>query len=85
MPNPILILLEAIALTVIGSVAHVVRAKISKISDIADNLVLAVVVGIACFAKLGEPSDLTVVPYLIAGYAAGEFVDWIFKPWWNTE
>ena len=78
-------MLEGIALTVIGAVAHIVRAKIKPVSDIVDNLVLAVVVGIACFALFGEPSSLTAIPYMAAGYSAGEFLDWVFKPWWESE
>jgi len=83
--NPTLILLEAIALTVLGAVAHIVRAKVKDLSDIADNLILAVIIGIACFAKLGEPSSETAIMYMVAGYAGGEILDWIFRPWWNTE
>lgn len=78
-----LIMLEAIGLTVAGAVAHVVRAKVKDASDIVDDLVLAVVVGIACFALMGEPSSATAIPYMAAGYSGGEALDWLFKPWWN--
>jgi len=79
------IMLEAIALTIIGAVGHVVRAKIREISDIVDNLLLAVVVGVALFALLGEPSSENAVFYMAGGYSGGEIMDWLFKPWWNSE
>jgi len=83
MVNPILLMLEAIALVVLGTVAHVVHAKVTKAGEIIDDLILAVIVGIACYSIFGEPSSSTVVPYMAAGYAGGEILDWLFKPWWE--
>lgn len=83
MPNGTLIILEAIALVVLGQVAHIVSAKITARGEIIDNLILAIVVGVAIFSLLGEPSATTAIPYLAAGYAGGEILDWLFKPWWN--
>jgi len=83
--NPILLMLEAIALVVLGAVGHVVRAKITDPWSIVDNLVIAVIVGIACYSIFGEPTSATVVPYMAAGYAGGEIFDWLFKPWWEKE
>jgi hypothetical protein len=80
-----LIMLEAIALVVIGAVGHVVRAKVREVSDIVDNLLMAVVVGVALFALLGEPSSENAVLYMAGGYSGGEILDWLFKPWWNQE
>ena len=79
------IMAEAIGLAVLGAIAHIVRAKVADHSDIADNFILAVVVGVACFAMLGEPSSVTAIPYMAAGYGASEAMDWLFKPWWNEE
>lgn len=80
-----IIMLEAIALVIIGAVAHVTRARMTDIADIVDNLILAVILGIACFALFGEPSAVTAIPYMAAGYGSSEFLDWVFKPWWNDE
>lgn len=81
----VMLMLEGIALCAVGTAAHIIRNKIRKIDDIVDNLVLSIVVGIACFAMFGEPSSLTAVPYMIAGYSSSEFLDWVFKPWWEKE
>lgn len=78
-----MILLEAIALVVLGTVAHVVRAKVYNVPDILDNILMAVVVGVALFSQLGEPTTVTVIMYLAAGYSGGEVLDWLLKPWWN--
>lgn len=85
MVAPELLMAEAVALVVIGSVAHIVRNKISDVGIIVDNLVLAVIAGIAGFSMMGEPSAATAIPYMGIGYGLSEFFDWIFKPWWEKD
>ncbi len=78
-----LLLLEAVGLVVLGAVGHVIRAKVRDVSDILDNLLLAVVAGVVLYSMLGEPTTATVVMYMAAGYSGGEALDWLLKPWWN--
>ena len=80
-----LLMLEAIALVLIGSVAHLTRNKITDTDTIIDNFILAVIAGIAGFAMMGEPSSATAIPYMGIGYGLSEFFDWVFKPWWEKD
>lgn len=80
-----LLMLEAVGLVVMGAVVHLVRNKITEIGAIVDNLILAVVAGIAGFSMFGEPSTATVIPYMVVGYGLSEFFDYIFKPWWEKD
>lgn len=80
-----LIMLEAIALAVIGTCGQLIRDKKLHSWDSLDNLALAVIVGIVCFALLGEPTRITAPLMMSAGYAGAEFLEWVFKPWWESD
>ena len=85
MLNPQLIFLEAIALSVLGSLFEIFRDKLYRSWDVLDNLAIAVIVGIVCFAMLGEPTRVTAPLMMAAGYGGAEFLEWIFKPWWEAD
>jgi len=82
-----IIMLEAIALTMIGGVFYILMKHLEQ--DIKDlqpirYLAVAVIAGILVFAKLGEPSDLTAWQFMAAGFGGPAFIKQILVPWWKT-
>jgi len=63
-----LILLESIALCIIGAAVHLVAETESKKRDPVAHLVAAVALGIIFFAALGEPTSKTAPAFIFAGY-----------------
>ena len=82
-----LLMLEAIALCLIGGSAYILLKHLEQ--DIKDlqpvrYLALCVVVGITVFAMLGEPSAETAWQFLAGGFGAPAFVKQILVPWWKA-
>ncbi len=82
-----IIMLEAIALAVIGGSAYIMLKHIEQ--DVGDlqptrYLSLAVIAGIIVFALFGEPTNVTAWQFMAAGFAAPTFVKEILVPWWKA-
>jgi hypothetical protein len=72
--NAVLLLLEAIAVCIIGAVSHHYIEPEKDRSSLIGHLVLAVVVGIIEYSFLGEVTNATLLAYMMAGYAAPSIV-----------
>lgn len=82
-----IIMLEAIALTLIGGVSYILLKHLDQ--DIGDlqpirYLALCVIAGIIAFAALGEPSKATAWQFMAAGAGAPAFIKEILVPWWKA-
>lgn len=82
-----IIMLEAIALAVIGGVGYILLKHLDQ--DVKDlqpirYLALCVIAGILTFAALGEPSNVTAWQFMAAGFTAPAFIKQILIPWWKA-
>jgi len=83
-----LIMLESIALCIIGAAVHLVIETERKKRDPRAHLVTAVALGIILFAILGEPTAETAPLFIFVGYfgpsffknMAGQYQKRIVKP-----
>lgn len=70
----VMLMLEGIALALLGALAHHYIEIDDKKRDIVNHLSLGVIAGIVAFALMGEPSSANAVGYIAAGYLAPSFI-----------
>lgn len=77
----VMLMLEGIALAVIGALAHHYIEVDEEKRDIVNHLSLGVIAGVVAFALMGEPSSANAIGYVAAGYFAPSFIKNAVERW----
>ena len=77
----VVLMLEGIALAVIGALAHHYIETDQEKRDILSHLSLGVIAGVVAFALMGEPTSATAIGYVAAGYFAPSFIKNAVERW----
>ena len=74
-------MLEGIALSVIGACAHLFVESQKQKRDPVRHIALGVIAGIIGFAYWGEPTNVSAIGYITAGYFAPSFIQNAVMRW----